>query len=627
LRSVAPLQARNFVCMELKSGLIKQDRQEMLAKFSSSGFKKVSIVLMGEPTSEFKKRTNELVLKQKQATADIEFRAKKIEEKRRRDAERKQMEIERAKKKAEREKKKAERELKKKAEAEKKAAEEKAAAEKAAAEKAAAEKAAEEKKEGDDADTEKKDESMEAKEDKPEEAPQPAEEKDAEMKDKEKDEESEESEDEKEEPQAEEQDEKPPAVELTPEEKNKWFFKPTIPDLTTHALGMLLSSISLPTKDEGFDEVKFEWHKQVKAQEYMKQWVLDRKMTTRIEDLTPSEWFKGKWAKWQKLQQQWHSKLSVYKAAVAKKEAEKGAKAAKKAAEEAAAKRAAAAAAAQKENEEKTADGEAKDKEKETVEEATADEKKQEEPEEEEEPPKVDFANLDVFGVEDAQDVGGGEPLFKEFQFEDWTMMGLRFELHLLVHAFRHDVDDPERLGIHLEHLGYYYNRYFKKALSTKYYGVDTYKDLIDLVNDAVYVTTQNLVDSQLDAEMECWDIFVKLTEEARRYRGLRLALGEEAAKLKLSQPQFSTPSHGQGSGSGSGSGYRGGGNNKGWGSGGKGWNNYDRGNKGWGGKGYHHQQRGHPAAQGGMPRTVAPRTVRPPNRQTWQANSASMGK
>merc|ERR1711963_1053559 len=115
--------------------------------------------------------------------------------------------------------------------------------------------------------TEKKDESMEAKEDKedkPEEAPPAAEEKDAEMKDKEKEEESEESEEEKEEPQAEEPDEKPPAVELTTEEKNKWFFKPTIPDLTTHALGMLLSSISLPAKEEGFDEVRFEWQKQAK---------------------------------------------------------------------------------------------------------------------------------------------------------------------------------------------------------------------------------------------------------------------------------------------------------------------------------------------------------------------------
>jgi len=360
-------------------------------------------------------------------------------------------------------------------------------------------------------------------------------------------------------------------------------------------------------------------------------------MTTRIEDLNPSEWFKVKWTTWQKLLQQWHSKLNVYKAAVAKKEAEKGARAAKKAAEEAAAKKAAAAAAAQKENEEKAEDGEAKEKETEKEPE-TPDEKKQEEPEEEEEPPKVDFANLDVFGVEDAQDMGGGEPLFKEFQFEDWTMMSLRFELHLLAHAFRHDVDDPERLGIHLDHLGYYYNRYFKKALSTKYYGVDTYKDLIELVNDAVYVTNKNLVDSQLDAEMECLDIFIKLTEEARRYRGLRLALGEEAAKLKLSQPQFSTPSHGQGQG------YRGDRSNKGWGSGGKGWNN-NYGNKGWGGKGYHHQQQrhqqqghsgGHQGAhqgahqgghQGGTPRTVAPRTIRPPDRQAWQANNMSKGK
>merc|ERR1719410_2426931 len=104
----------------------------MLAKFSSTGFKKIANVLMGEPTADFKKRTNELVLNQKQANADIQFRAKKIEEKRKRDAERRTREMERARKKAEKERKKAERELKKKMEAAKKAAEEKIAAEKKA---------------------------------------------------------------------------------------------------------------------------------------------------------------------------------------------------------------------------------------------------------------------------------------------------------------------------------------------------------------------------------------------------------------------------------------------------------------------------------------------------------------
>merc|ERR1719343_1493809 len=34
---------------------------------------------------------------------------------------------------------------------------------------------------------------------------------------------------------------------------------------------------------------------------------------------------------------------------------------------------------------------------------------------------------------------------------------------------------------------------------------------------------------------METFAIFPKLAEEARRYRGLRLALGEESAQLKLS--------------------------------------------------------------------------------------------
>merc|ERR1719382_573232 len=145
-----------------------------------------------------------------------------------------------------------------------------------------------------------------------------------------------------------------------------------------------------------------------------------------------------------------------------------------------AAEKAAAEAKAKKEAE---ADGEAK---KENDEPKQGEEKKaediamkdpepeEEEEEEEEDDGKVDFEKLDVFGVEDIMDVGGGEPLFSCFGFEDWSMMSLRFEIHLLTHAFRRDVNDPDRVGIHLEHLQFYYSKYFKKQLNVRFYGVDT---------------------------------------------------------------------------------------------------------------------------------------------------------
>merc|ERR1712151_266351 len=45
-------------------------------------------------------------------------------------------------------------------------------------------------------------------------------------------------------------------------------------------------------------------------------------------------------------------------------------------------------------------------------------------------------------------------------------------------------------------------------------------------------------MESQLEAEMENLQVFVKIAEEARRHRILRIALGEKDAKLNLQQPQ-----------------------------------------------------------------------------------------
>merc|ERR1712048_820452 len=148
---------------------------------------------------------------------------------------------------------------------------------------------------------------------------------------------------------------------------------------------------------------------------------------------------------------------------------------------------------------------------------------------------RVDLEKIDVFGVEDVLDVGGGEPLFSRFEFEDWAMMSLRYELHLLAHAFKRDVNDPDRVGIHLEHLPFYYNRYFKKPLNTKFYGVDTAKEILEHIRDTVVVSSKNqVIESLLPSDMETSGIFVMITEESRRDRKFRVDLGDASAKLKL---------------------------------------------------------------------------------------------
>merc|ERR1719356_1711295 len=113
-------------------------------------------------------------------------------------------------------------------------------------------------------------------------------------------------------------------------------------------------------------------------------------------------------------------------------------------------------------------------------------------------------------------------------------MLTLRLELSLLVHAFKKDAADPDRTGVHIDHLAFYYTKYYKKNLTPKDYGVETMEALIGLVLDAVYINKQRVVASMLPEEFESYGIFVKLVEEARRHRILLVDSGDESARLKL---------------------------------------------------------------------------------------------
>jgi len=63
--TMAPLQARSYVVMEVKGNLLKDERKELLSKFDTPAFTKTAVVLVGEPSSEFKKKTLEMTLKKK----------------------------------------------------------------------------------------------------------------------------------------------------------------------------------------------------------------------------------------------------------------------------------------------------------------------------------------------------------------------------------------------------------------------------------------------------------------------------------------------------------------------------------------------------------------------------------
>jgi len=496
LHMVAPLQKRNYIVMEVRGNLVAEERKEFVSKFSTANFKTTAMVMVGDPTTEFKKRSQQLILSDKQAASDKAFEAKKMEAKRKAELEKRQKAMAKAKKLEEKKRKKA-------LEAAKKAAEEKAKA-------AAAAKAGEEKKEEEKKEEEKKEEEKE----------------------------EEESEEEAEEEAAEEpMDEDPPKVELTDEEKKQVFRSRPCKDLTDFVFSTSFTKFSLPEADEGFGEIKYEWTKTAsKAKSFLTEYKLDRKLNTRIEDLSPGAWFLAEHKKWQVALQSWQTKLNEYKAAKAKKAAAKAAKEAKKAkaAAEKEAKEKKAAEEKEKAEKEGKKEGEEEKKEEEKKEEPAV-EVEEEEEEKEEEEVVVDFDGLDIFGLDDVNDVGGGMPLCINFDQVDWAMLSLRFELHLLAHAFRRDVNDEERPGMLVDHLTFYYSKYYKKQLREKDYGRESAKDLLELVNDTMHIADKNVAVSQLDDEMESFQIFLKLTEEARRHRLLRIDLGEEGAVLKVS--------------------------------------------------------------------------------------------
>jgi len=274
--------------------------------------------------------------------------------------------------------------------------------------------------------------------------------------------------------------------------------------------------------------VKYSWAKEQEATKYVKNWILEKKLTTRVEDITPSAWFKQKSQHWSTESGKWKNKLNEYKQSLAKKEQAKRAKAAAKQAAERKAKMEAEKKAKEAEKAEK--DGKTEEKKEEEKAPVAV------ESDEEEEKPEVDFGAIEVFGVEDVADAGGGCPLQKEFQFEDFALMTLRFELHLLAHAFSKDCKDPDRTGIHLDHLAFYYQKYYGKALNLSSFVVQTTVELIELVNDTVNATKQSVMESLVPAELESNGIFCKITEAARRRRRLLVDMGDESAKLKMKQ-------------------------------------------------------------------------------------------
>lgn len=294
----------------------------------------------------------------------------------------------------------------------------------------------------------------------------------------------------------------PIAVELSEEEKALVHRQSATPDMLDTVLAKYCSSFALPTKEEGFDEVAFDWAAEKDCQKLLSDWILAKKLKHKVEDIKPGTFFNAEWAKWQKMLQEWRRRQAEYKDPSKRK-----------------------AILAKKMEEEAKAKGE------EYV--PPADDEDGEDAE------AVVFAadDVDVNSVEDVNDVGKGEPLYHRFAYEDWMLVSLRYELHLLLHAFPKDSGDADRTAFGEDHLAFYYSRYFKKQLTLSSYNLAKTAELVGLVKDSLAYDPATSMLKALRAEDATPESFLKVTEEQRRDRQKRMEAGDETAQLVFAKP------------------------------------------------------------------------------------------
>eukprot|EP00929_Paragymnodinium_shiwhaense_P039615 TRINITY_DN207_c0_g5_i1.p1 TRINITY_DN207_c0_g5~~TRINITY_DN207_c0_g5_i1.p1 ORF type:complete len:1080 (+),score=419.53 TRINITY_DN207_c0_g5_i1:107-3346(+) len=500
LNANAALLGKSYVMMEVRNNLLLNERKKALSLFDGGSFKKTALVVLGEPPAAFKAKAVSSMLEERQAKV-----AKDVRSKRKKEDQRKAVE-ERAKKRRE--------------EAEKRKKDDAKDGEKKEEEKKEEEKKDDEKKEAEPQET-------------IEEAVQKA----------------------------------VDAIKLTEEEQKMWFGKHEVMDMHSKELAKQFANFCLPSKEEGFDEVKFLWQSESGSASYLKDWILEKKKTSRLDELHPGSWFQEKSKEFHKLCTDWKRRHSAFKDPVRRRRAAED-KAADKARAEKAdqLKRESDERAKKKEEEEKKAedgaeeDGENKEEEEPEKEAPAADEAMEEEAdgkkaeEEKEEAKEINVEDLDVWTVEDVSDVGSGEPLYSKWASEDWSLLHLRGELHLLVHGFQKDSGDAERPTFPEQHLGFYYQKYYRKPLKLENYGVKSHVELLRLIEDTLEATEENpMLDAMLSDDTP-FDNFIKLTEDARRERQRLIDLGDEDAKLKFRQ-QDDRPERPEGKGKGKGHG------------------------------------------------------------------------
>merc|ERR1712048_677083 len=110
---------------------------------------------------------------------------------------------------------------------------------------------------------------------------------------------------------------------LTDEDKKIKFRLTSTPDIAPQVFNTSFQKFSVPSKDEGFDTIKYEWSKDAECEAYLKQYILAKKNTTRVEDIKPSQWFRERKLQWDKAFREYQSKQNEWKSKLVKKEVDK----------------------------------------------------------------------------------------------------------------------------------------------------------------------------------------------------------------------------------------------------------------------------------------------------------------
>jgi len=286
--------------------------------------------------------------------------------------------------------------------------------------------------------------------------------------------------------------EEPLVVELTDEEKALWYRRQLRAEVAEGVIAKTYANFTLPSKEEGFDQIVYEWQNEAAAATVLKEWISAKKMTQRVEDLKPGEAFtqaSQAWAKtlseWKNLQSQWKDP-NKKKALLAKRKEAKA-----------------------KEGEEKGETPAAEEMD-------------------------INFEDLDVETVADVADIGTGEPLFSNFMYEDWQLLTVRRELLLLVNSFKKDLNDPERTGFGEKDLSFYYQKYFKRAFSLQNFNCQSLQALVDLIPDTLSISPETKFLEAVQPDDIVDAALVKIVETQRRDRQRRLDAGDESAELKF---------------------------------------------------------------------------------------------